>query len=119
MMDEKRTNDDEMPYAILSDAVDAALVELRQLFDQHDFAGFYKTLTAMPEVFVFCPAEALNWTEQDQVACLVSGAAAFAAALGKTKIVEGRSGQYVILIAGTEQEALSAVARAAMQIEPR
>lgn len=69
--DEKRTNEDELPYAILSDAVDAALVDLRQLFDQFDFAGFYETLTAMPEAFVFCPCEALNWTEADPITCLV------------------------------------------------
>ena len=115
MMGEKRTKDDELPHAILSDAVDAALVDLRQLFDQFDFAGFYETLTAMPEAFVFCPAEALNWTEPDQISCLVSGAAAFAAASGKTKVVEGRASQYVVLLAGTEAEALAAVARAAMR----
>ena len=116
-MDEKRTKDDEHPHAILSDAIDAALVELRQCFDQHDFERFYKTLTAMPEAFVFCPAEALNWTEPDQISCLASGAAAFAVASGKTKVVEGRMGQYVILIAGTEADAVAAIAKAAMSIK--
>jgi len=118
-MDEHRTNEDEMPHPILSGAVDAALADLRRGFGEFDFAGFHRALAAMPEAFVFCSAEALNWTEPDQIACLVSGAAAFGAASGKETFVEGHLGQYVVLLAGGEREALAAIERAAARAAKR
>jgi hypothetical protein len=118
-MDNQRRNDGAYPASVLSGAVDAALAGLRRRFGQFDHAGFQRALANMPEAFVFCPEAARAWTEADEVACLVSGAAAFAVASGKRTVVEGHAGHLLVLLAGSEQDALAAIERAAARVPRR
>jgi len=54
--------------------------------------------------------EKMEVGERDEAA--LSGAAAFAAASGKEAIVEGRAGHLVVLLAGSEKEAIEAIGSA-------